>query len=338
MVYKINESLGAIRSTIIDMGSALKKSFNSNQSSVELGAKNEHEQIENPKPRLLIDRELLNIKRSVDYALINKDLDFLFYPEEFSRNNMSKERILKMFSDWFMPYFLDPSASKFNMYRFHVEDFNFPTFSEKQMRTKFDKYQRIFTEFDFSNPDAFDPTLHLFFYRCFDYIDSLYKDFQQQILDQRFNNVSLREDRTLLYLNKRQDDSIEFKIFGGSFEYNPSIKVFYEFEGKSSESSIYTQVKFDDSNSVSNNYNDFLSYLDHYCTFESMPTSFADFLLELKYAAFAEFAKPFILEMFIFLSKKGLPDIPKIKYDDIDDYMLLGPYNRFFLYLESKFK
>ena len=337
MINKVDVCISSVLEKFKKMyGSAVANYLNSSFSNID--AEDEQES------KMIIDTDVLEIKRSLKYAFVEEDepKTLLFYPEQFCGESMTRSNLLEIFATSFVSIFSELPGSREDLQRFHISDFSLNGPSKIEMSRQFAKYQRIFPDFDFFNTDIFDPSLYLFFYNCFNFLDSVYVDFQKLILEQRGINVKLRDDRTLLYINEKIDNSCEFRVFGGSFRPSSSIKVFWEFEGRSSKDSFYQNISFDDTKSIYsseiNNYQELSSFLNHYNTFQSMPTSFVEFLFELKSAAFAEFAKPFIYEMLKYLERKSRKDIPQIKDSEFDNYFLLGPANRFIFHLESKFK
>ena len=242
-------------------------------------------------PISLVDLKLMNSKRRVQKILTdNQDFyDFDLNANSYVSDNFTVQDAVGHFIK-FLPY----------MYS------NTKRFSNASLSSSFSKFNAVYPQLDLFNPDYVDVCLYSFLHQCFNKIDYYYSHFQNQELLNNGVYMTLNKEKGVLHLDKETEI---ISLYGGNVEGYFNLRVYTSFSREDSDKDTYDKVRFSrrgsiyDETEISVNvkYTTLQEYLDHYEKFSCMPLSFRSFMVFYKRALFAEFAKPFLLEILRYL-------------------------------------
>ena len=269
----------------------------------------------------LVDLNIISTKRSLK-NILNSDQDL--YNFELNNNfqianDFSVEDGVRYFCN-FMPTFY--TNDKF--------------ISISELRSKFLKYKYVFPELELFNLDFLDRSLYSFVYQCLNRIDFYYSHFQRQELINNGVHYSLRNDKGVLHLDTVKNS---ISMYGGDFNKFFDMRFYKTFDRKESDLDIYDRIRFgffrsidDKSEDLRNvKYTNLHDYITHFEKFGYMPICFKTFAVLYKRALFAEFAKPFLFEMFTYLKSISTPIVLSDEFSNSDEYFTMGAIDRFLI-------
>jgi len=253
----------------------------------------------------LINLELFKSKREIT-EILNLDADSLNFDLNTNFEVVDNFTVLDAIGDFknFLPnFFLDTKS-----------------INTLLLRDKFLRYKYLFPELKFFNKEFLDTSLYSFVFHSLHRIDLYYYNFQKQELVNNGVHMTLKRDKAVLHLNTTSDT---VSVYGGDIDRYHDIRIYKTYERVNSDLDTYKKVRFGTFKSIHNKsktlkdvkYDNLDEYIMHYDRFGCMPLSFKSFILLYRRALFAEFAKPFLLEVFKFLETQSRPNYVKDRSD-----------------------
>ncbi|MBI96005.1 hypothetical protein CL656_02560 [bacterium] len=207
------------------------------------------------------------------------------------------------------------------------------SFGTPLLRDKFVRFKILFPELDLFNREFLDSSLYSFVFHCLYRIDLYYINFQKQELVNNGIHMTLKRDKSVLHLNTTSDT---VSLYGGDIDRYHDIRIYKTFERANSDLDTYEKVRYGSLRPLSKQansdrnlkYNTLEDYLNHYDKYGWMPVNFKSFVVFYRRALFAEFAKPFLLEIFRFLESESKSK-PNYVIDGNDQSLRLQSIQRF---------
>jgi len=269
----------------------------------------------------LVDTKIMKSKRMIQNILTNTQD---FYDFELNSSLLVSENFTVQDAVDHFSRFL-PMAYKNTRY-----------ISKSDLSDVLSLFNAIFPQLDLFNSDYVDDDLYSFLFHCFNKIEFYYTNFQNQELLNNGVYMILSKEKGVLHLN---NDKKNLSLYGGNVEGYFDLRIYSSFSRENSQMDTYDKLSYSrhgsiyDESEISLNvkYNTLQEYLDHYEKFSCMPLSFKFFMVLYKRALFAEFAKPFLVEVIKYLkenvSEKPFPE----SSDPSDDYLAMSAIDRFLL-------